>query len=44
MFVLKNAVEDDELLATRVSMARKRAGWRITHDRGGTGLLLADTE
>ena len=44
MFVLKHAVEDDEFLATGVGMARKGAGWRITHDRGGAGLFLTDTE
>ena len=44
VLVLKNAVEDDEFLATSVGMARKGAGWRIPHDRGGTSLLLADTK
>src|SRR5579871_920528 len=44
MLVLKNAVEDDEFLATAVGMARKGAGRRIAHDRGGAGLLLADTK
>src|SRR5579859_2792317 len=44
MFVLKNAVEDDEFLATGVGMARKGATWRITHDRGGASLFLADAE
>ena len=44
VFVLKNAVENDEFLPTGVGMARKGAGRRIKHDRGGTGLLLADAE
>ena len=44
MFVLKNSVEHDEFLAASVGMARKSAGWRITHDRGGARLFLANTE
>src|SRR6516165_3518320 len=44
MLVLKDAFEDEELLAAAVHVAREHTAGRIADDGGGPGLLVADTE
>ena len=44
MLVLKDAVEDEELLAAAVHVARERTAGRIADDRGGPSLLVADAK
>src|SRR5262249_8978924 len=44
VFVLKDAVEDDDLLAAAVRMAGERAAWRVSYDRRRARHLVANAE